>query len=58
MEKICDAIKLNALEFSWHTRGGATYEDVLNMSESERKLINQMIESHFESTKKSQMPYF
>jgi hypothetical protein len=58
MEKMVDAIKLNAYVFAWHCRGGATYEDVLNMSDAERKLINQMIESHFESTKKSQLPYF
>ncbi len=58
MEKICDEIRYNALEFSFHTRGGATYEDVLNMSDGERKLINRMMEKHFENTKATKMPYF
>jgi len=39
-------------------RGGATYEDILNMSVDERKEINKLIEEHFEVTKKSQLPYF
>jgi hypothetical protein len=39
-------------------RGGASYEDVLNMSESERKAIDQIVESNLEITKKTQMPFF
>jgi hypothetical protein len=39
-------------------RGGATYEDVLNMSQSERTAINKMIEEHLETTKKTQLPFF
>ena len=43
---------------AWHMRGGATYEDILNMSFQERSDINKMVEEHLEITKKSQMPYF
>jgi hypothetical protein len=39
-------------------RGGVTYEDVLNMSESEREAINKIVEDHLETTKKTQMPFF
>lgn len=39
-------------------RGGVTYEDVLNMSESERDAINKIVEDHLETTKKTQMPFF
>jgi hypothetical protein len=39
-------------------RGGASYEDILNMSADERKAINEIIESNLETTKKSQMPFF
>jgi hypothetical protein len=39
-------------------RGGASYEDVLNMSTSERKSINKLIEEHLETTKKTQLPFF
>lgn len=58
MEKECDAIKKNALSLSWYMRGGATYEDVLNMSQTERKAINDLVEDHLETTKKSQLPFF
>ena len=57
-EKYTQAIKSNALTLSWYMRGGATYEDVLNMSQSERTAINKMIEEHLETTKKTQLPFF
>jgi hypothetical protein len=43
---------------SWYMRGGATYEDILNMSDAERKSINEIIESNLEITKQSQLPFF
>ena len=39
-------------------RGGVTYEDVLNMSSEERKLISELIDSNLETTKKTQLPFF
>ena len=39
-------------------RGGATYEDILNMSIKEREIIANIIESNLETTKKSQLPFF
>ena len=58
MESECFAIKKNAIQLSWYTRGGATYEDVLNMSPKEREIISDMAESNLETTKKSQLPFF
>lgn len=43
---------------AWYMRGGATYEDILNMSQSERTAINEIIESNLDVTKKTQMPFF
>lgn len=43
---------------AWYMRGGASYQDILNMSSSERKVINQIIDSNLEVTKKSQLPFF
>ena len=43
---------------AWYMRGGATYEDILNMSATERQQINQIIEGNLEATKKSGMPFF
>jgi len=58
MEKECIAIKKNALSLSWYMRGGASYEDVLNMSAEERSAVNQLIEDHLDTTKKSGMAFF
>ena len=57
-EKDVDNIKSNALSLSWYMRGGVTYEDVLNMSESERKAIADIVENNLEVTKKSNLPFF
>lgn len=58
MEQECSGIKKAALSMSWHMRGGASYTDVLNMSASERREINTLIEEHLNITKKSSLPYF
>ena len=39
-------------------RGGATYEDILNMSSTERNNIGKLIEDNLDTTKKSGLPYF
>lgn len=43
---------------AWYMRGGASYEDILNMSEQERKAIDDLIENNLEITKKTQLPFF
>lgn len=43
---------------AWYMRGGASYEDVLNMSTYERKAINELIDEHMDVTKKTQLPFF
>ena len=57
MEKECEAIKKSALTLSWYMRGAVSYEDVLNMSNEERKFINEIIEKNMETTKKTQLPF-
>jgi hypothetical protein len=52
------SIKKNVLQMCWHMRGGVTYEEIMNMSISERNLIGKIIEEHMETTKKSGLPYF
>jgi len=39
-------------------RGGVSYEDLLNMSSSERNTIGKIIEENLDTTKKSGMPFF
>jgi hypothetical protein len=58
MESEITNIKEHAIRMAWHMRGGASYEDVLNMSSDERKAISKLIEDNLETTKKSGLPYF
>jgi hypothetical protein len=39
-------------------RGGATYEDVLNMSKLEREGLRTLIDKNLETTKETQLPFF
>ena len=57
-EKEVNQIKKSALQLSWYLRGGASYEDILNMSTQERIAINEIVESNLDTTKKIQMPFF
>lgn len=57
-EKDVIEIKKSCLTMSWHLRGGASYTDILNMSNDEREFINKLIEQHMETTKQSGLPYF
>lgn len=58
MEKEVDEIKKNCLTMAWYMRGGATYEDILNMSVIERDSISEIIEKNLETTKNTKMPFF
>jgi hypothetical protein len=58
MEQEVTSIRQQSLRMSWHMRGGATYEDVLQMSLVERNLISDLIKSNLETTKTSKLPYF
>jgi hypothetical protein len=43
---------------AWHLRGGGTYEDVMNMSPQERRLVSELAKENIETTKKSNLPWF
>jgi hypothetical protein len=58
MEEECNAIKANNLRMAWYMRGGATYDDIMNMSIPEREAIAKIIEDNLETTKNSKMPFF
>jgi len=51
-------MKKNALSMAWYMRGGASYEDILNMSSAERQELSALIEYNLDMTKKSQLPFF
>lgn len=58
MDQEANAIRAQSLKMSWFMRGGATYEDVLQMSHSERELIGDLIKENIETTNKTKLPWF
>lgn len=58
MEKETNLIKADSLKMAWFMRGGVSYEDILNMSISERQAITKIIEENLETTKTSRLPFF
>jgi hypothetical protein len=58
MDKEIDEIRMEALRMAWYMRGGISYDQVLQLSVSERKLIGKLISDNMETTKKSGLPFF
>ena len=58
MEKEAKNLRSDSLKISWHMRGGITYEQALNLSPDERTMVSDIIKDHFETTKKTGLPYF
>lgn len=58
MDQEAKDIRQQSLKMSWYMRGGATYEDVLQMSFQERDLITALIKENLETTKTSKLPFF
>lgn len=58
MENEVGVIKKHALSLCWYMRGGASYEDILNMSTMERNAIMAIVEQNLETTKNTKMPFF
>ena len=58
METEVDEIRLEALRMAWYMRGGLPYDQALQLSVSERKIISNIIKDNIETTKKSGMPFF
>jgi hypothetical protein len=58
MDKDCTTIRQEALKMAWYMRGGLTYEQAMQLGVVERNLINEIIKSNLETTKKSGLPFF
>jgi hypothetical protein len=52
------AIKTEAIRFSWYMRGGLTYSDALQLSQTEREIVSKLVDDNLETTKKSGLPFF
>lgn len=58
MEEDTTQIKQEALKMCWYMRGGITYDQSMQLSISERKIINEIVKENMETTKKSGLPFF
>ena len=58
METDTAQIRQEALKMCWYMRGGITYDQAMQLSISERKIINDIVKENMETTKKSGLPFF
>jgi len=58
MDKEINDIRQEALRLAWYMRGGLPYDQALQLSIEERKLISQIVKDNMETTKKSGLPFF
>ena len=58
MEKEANSIREEGFKLAWHMRGGITYEQVLQLSSSERRMIAELAKDNIETTKKTNLPFF
>ena len=58
MDKEVKSIKNEILKLCWYMRGGMTYDEAMQMSNSERALIGEIVKENLETTKKSGLPFF
>jgi hypothetical protein len=58
MEKETRNIRLDVLKLCWYMRGGVTYDEAMQMSRSERGIIDDIVKENLETTKKSGLPFF
>lgn len=58
LDKEVLSIREEAMDLTWSMRGGIQYNDTLNLSLAERKLIASLSKNNLETTKKSGLPYF
>jgi len=58
MEEESNNIRQEAIKMAWYMRGGLSYNQALQLSTTERKIISELIKENLETTKKSGLPFF
>ena len=51
-------LKHELLKICWYMRGGVTYQEALNMSIEERKIVANIVKDNLETTKKTGRDFF
>jgi hypothetical protein len=58
MDTEVNEIRKEAMKMAWYMRGGISYEQVLQLSIQERKLIGDIVKDNMETTKKTGLNFF
>ena len=58
MDSEIENLKHELLKITWYMRGGVTYQEALNMSIDERKIVGNIVKDNLETTKKSGRDFF
>ena len=58
LDQEADKIRAESIKMSWHMRGGISYDQVMQMSYSERTMIANLVKENMETTNKTKLPYF
>jgi hypothetical protein len=58
MENEARDIRADIFKMIWHMRGGINLDQAMNMTYSERQIVNDIIKDNLETTKKTGLPYF
>jgi len=58
LDKESRAIKKEILELCWYMRGGLTYDEGMQLSDNDKKIISEIVTDHLEVTKDTKMPFF
>lgn len=58
MSQEAKQITSEVLKLCWYMRGGLTYTEAMNMSNTEREVVANLVKENLETTKKSGLPFF
>ena len=56
--KECLNIRAECIKITWHMRGGINFDQALQLSYDDRRLIADLIKDNMEVVKKTGLPYF
>jgi hypothetical protein len=58
MDQEANNIRSESLRLAWYMRGGITYEQVMQLGVTERKMISDLAKENIDTTKKTNLPWF
>ena len=55
LDQEADQVRSQCFKLAWYMRGGATYDQILQLGSKERTMINELAKENIETTKKTGM---